>query len=152
VATTGIGVFDTLKKITKLVLENARAKAVARSTSATPPAPEESLLPAGVIAGVPANVGPREPSEVKHEPVAAMVSAAPQPIEQETPAAVGIQLVGDRVRSDKPAPIHRAPSLKVRQSSLDRGGHKVYRAQKSLKVRAKQKSFFARLFGRLFGW
>ena len=36
VATTGIGVFDTLKKVTKLVLENARAKTVARSAPAAP--------------------------------------------------------------------------------------------------------------------
>jgi len=158
IATTGVGVFDTLKKITKIVLEDARARTTSRAPSVSPVAAPSPALPLPPVERpVPAVVGHdavpvagrQKPDIIGPDPVSApardRVSAAKitateaaRQKEQAPPAAQAVK-------------IHRAPSLKVRRKTTAAQSPRVYRAQKSLKVRQKKKSSFARLFRRLFG-
>jgi signal recognition particle receptor subunit beta len=161
VAPTGVGVFDTLKKITKMVLEDARSRAVERSPESSRPAsasiPNQTAMPqpaatpplaqepepvgVGITAAAAGEFNPSAPT--KASPLPAATPARPVP------------------HADRPAPaeepeepsvlIHRSPSLKVRERRSAAQREQVFRAQKSLKIRPKKKSFFARLFGRLFG-
>jgi hypothetical protein len=62
VATTGQGVFDTLKKITKMVLNEARTRATAKSPGTFPAAaPPETAAPEPVAAGPPSTSTVGEP-------------------------------------------------------------------------------------------
>jgi len=161
VATTGVGVFDTLKKITKMVLEDVRARASSHA-STLPPAAVPEPLPA-----VPSATEP--PVVEKPVPVGAGVDAAsvmerPEPdtvAPRPVPASHGVhteetatrrrtELKSRAVPAVEPMKIHREPSLRVRRKTGNIGSFPVYGAQKSLKVRQKRKSLFARLFGRLF--
>lgn len=56
VATTGVGVFDTLKKITKMVLESARARAASKSRESTASAAPTSV--ATMVPDVPGITSP----------------------------------------------------------------------------------------------
>ena len=149
VAPTGAGVFDTLKKITKLVLEGVRAKATARPGSApacpavTPPvvqprSPEAELIGAGITAS--STSGRPGPHLVGSGPTVAAAAARPSPIERvRTPAVEPPAEQPDALSASRsPA---AGPALEPQ----------VMRAQRSLKVRAKRKSFIAQLFARFLG-
>ncbi len=130
VATTGIGVFDTLKMITKLVLENAKSRAVARAPAAPPvrqPAPEP------VSAGAPSNSSPQWSASSGGSATATQTAPA------ETTAV------------PMPSTIHREPSLRVRGGSAKTRPSPVRRAPESLRSRPKRKSLFARIFGWIIG-
>lgn len=175
VATTGVGVFDTLKKITKMVLEEARARAISKVSQA--PAEEQPMTAEPAVAGV-APVSPAAAVETAAAPVAAyqrsaghdvapaaappgrrpdimntQPAARPATAPQHMPASTTAAEFGIRPGNDASIPgqrptIHREPSLKVRQGA---GSPGVYHAQKSLKVRQKSKSLFARFVRWLFG-
>ena len=131
-----------MKKITKMVLEDARAKAEQKTASA-PPREREPVL-AGVGAEAPPTVG--EPQVLS--------AAAP-----ETSPAVPMETVAPQTAPAAPTAaaepetpqIRRERSLKVRGHIDTSSSPNVHRAQKSLRVRRKRKSFFARLFGWFFG-
>lgn len=173
VATTGVGVFDTLKKITKMVLEEARTRAMSKVSHA--PREERPMTAEPAVAAV-TRVSPDGAMETAAAPVyqqsglrdVATAAAPPgsrpdtrnpQPAAgpvttpQRMPASKTAVEFGSRPGTDAKIPgphhtIHREPSLKVRQST---GSPGVYHAQKSLKVRQKSKSLFARFVQWLFG-
>ncbi len=142
-AVNGTGVFDTLKRITKLVLEQTKERtAVAPGSSAgDPPAGEQvgaapvvppSMVGSGPISMAPARKTPAAYAEAASttavaEPPAA-VTATPETFNQPEPPSVTAQ-----VRRDAPA----SPG--------------VHAAQRSLRVRHRQRTLWSRLFGWLFG-
>jgi len=169
VAPTGVGVFDTLKKITKMVLEDARSRAVERSgakerpTSPRPPVPTPESIPqpvgssSPVLRPEPVGVGAATPVYgesdtgpiARQAPAAAVATAPSEPhIDASVPEADALD---GAQQAASPAPFHREPSLKVRERGSSSRRDQVVKAQKSLKIRPKKKSFFARLFGRLLG-
>lgn len=161
IATTGVGVFDTLKKVTKMVLEDARARASSHAPTSspavtpeplpvTPPATGQPVDEKPVTVGAEVNAAPvmgrQEPEIVAPNP-----ASAGHGIQAEKPATMPSMSSRPQIApAMEPVKIHREPSLRVRQKTGDLGSTRVFGAQKSLKIRQRRKSFFARMFGRLF--
>jgi len=164
VAPSGVGVFDTLKKITKMVLEDARSRAVERSGKKQPAAPPRPTAESFPQSGAspppmpePVGVGADTPvygesdigSIARPAPTAVAATAQHEShVAQTVPEA---DAPGALQQAAPLTSIHREPSLRVRgRGAASRQDH-VVSAQKSLKIRQKRKSFFARFFRRLFG-
>ncbi len=167
VAATGEGVFDTLKKITKMVLNEARTRATSKSPgtvpepTSVPVTPDAVGVPQGspavpvetpAVAAVyrqpdvvesPSVVGGRQPQIMPRQPAAPEYASTTL-----SPALRESALSRQQDLPKQPAAIHREPSLKIRQRAASPG---VYRAQKSLKVRRKRNSIFTRFFRWILG-
>jgi len=174
VAITGVGVFDTLKKITKMVLEGARERAAAKSRR-SPAATEIAQKPAKVAAVSAITVGndstvmapPRiadsEVEIVEPVPVGMVESSErtgfpPAPARSragsishgplgkpDQPVHHAHEYPGRTAPSPSPA-IYREPSLKVRGGSS--GGS---RARRFFGMNTTGPSIFARFFRWIFG-
>jgi signal recognition particle receptor subunit beta len=143
-AVNGTGVFDTLKRITKLVLEQTKERTavapggssggappvseVVGATSAAPP----SMLGSGPIPIVPA----RKTAAAYNETPGATAVAEPKP---NVPA--NTETITKSEPPSVPAPVrHTTPASPG-----------VHAAQRSLRVRHRQRSLWSRLLGWLFG-
>lgn len=154
-AVKGLGVFDTMKRITKLVLEDTKRRTSGQQPPPMTPsrpavAPESAasamLLSSGPVSQLPRTAAPRagdgwntdrhtSESVVVAEPaVAANSSSGPITTAAETSGKVEM---GKGVAG-------RAPMRNESPSS-------VVSAQKSTRIRRRQRSLFDRLFGWLFG-
>jgi signal recognition particle receptor subunit beta len=152
-AVNGTGVFDTLKRITKLVLEQTKKRtAVTTETDAPAPGQAEPVTadvpaatPSGPDLSSSGKVHTAESELVRHtaspdatavaEPKPAAAEPAPPqaaPAEEPKPAPPADSTVS-------PAP----PPVKTPAG--------VHAPQRSLRIRRKQRSFLSRLFGWLFG-
>jgi hypothetical protein len=144
-AVSGIGVFDTLKRITKMVLEQTKRR-TAVSSDGVPQVGDTGVAPAvGVLPPcVPAHAGvidgsesPRSASRVwSPEPETAVAVAEPAAIRD-----AGDQLSGRSGQADAPA---------VSRSSSSQG-RVIMAAQPSLRIRTRQRSFWSRLLDWLSG-
>ena len=158
VAPTGAGVFDTLKKITKLVLESARAKASARSgpapTKAAAPVPAADRLASRESELVGANVRPAAGTTGRRagrEPQPAL-AARSAPVQRPASWVEHERREAEQAHQPKPSlPIDPASVTNAPISAGAAQTRQVYSAQKSLKVRARKKSFIGRLLARLLG-
>jgi signal recognition particle receptor subunit beta len=142
-AVNGTGVFDTLKRITKLVLEQTKER------TAVSPSPEPGMRaagePVGAAAMAPQTVtasGPaqREPERRTARSLAAAGSAAA--VQERDPADA--LRAGSFAKPDPPS----AAAAARRHVPAPPG---VHAAQRSLRVRHKQRSLWSRLLGWLFG-
>lgn len=150
VAVKGTGVFDTLKRITKIVLEHTKKRTSVTSPGATPTvAPDASVAePALVGAGVP-SAGPVAPQGT---PDSKEWSADPGPTSS---PRVGAPIPSGTRPESKPAPAHAAPATGAPSPAVESSGSSsrgIYAPQRSLRVRSrKPRSLWSRLFGWLFG-
>jgi signal recognition particle receptor subunit beta len=155
-AVNGAGVFDTLKRITKLVLEQTKKRTSVATEAASPVPGQAEPVIAGAAAEAPSSsalsssgkvhtaeselvrqAAPRGATAVAEATPAAALPAAPQsapikPIKEPQPA-------GDAAGAQSPAP----PPVSTPVG--------VHAPQRSLRIRRKQRSFLSRLFGWLFG-
>lgn len=148
-AVKGLGVFDTMKRITKLVLEDTKRRTSGQSAPAprseglvTPPEPSiDVLASSGPVSrlrkSAPADAwktGRVElPTVAVQEPT---VAVQPEPA---TPAVAASVSGPIRVGTDvAPAPVPRTVPP-------------IITAQKSMRIRHRHRSLFDRLFGWLFG-
>lgn len=142
-AVNGAGVFDTLKRITKLVLEQTKERtAVAPGSSAAAPLPGDKagaapMVPPSLVSSGPIVMAPSRRTPAAYAEVASMTAVA------EPPAAV----TAAPETFTKPEP-PSVPAHARRDPSAAAG---VHAAQRSLRVRHKQRSLWSRLFGWLFG-
>lgn len=165
VAVKGTGVFDTLKRITKIVLEHTKKKTSVGSPSSQPSGTDAE--PVGVgggaslsstpIGGIPTErsfnaSGPmRAPARAPQSTVAPspdMAAATPRPAAR--PAA---RPASDRTPVDTPsvAPTDSEPSTPP-ASQPSTSARAIYAPQRSLRVRSrKNRSLLSRLFGWLIG-
>jgi len=144
-AVNGTGVFDTLKRITKLVLEQTKQRTAmgttAGGTSAGEPKDTPSMTGSGPIpvgAGtVPANPVQAAPRSFATEQTATAI-ADPEP---PPPAPAQPDVYQQSEPPSVPAPVRRPTPASPG----------VHAAQRSLRVRHRQRSLWSRLFGWLFG-
>ena len=132
-AVNGSGVFDTLKRITKLVLEQTKERTTVAKTSAPASQPAAEMAGAGVGAD-----GPRR------DPARAVAGAYAG---ARSPAAVAE--ADPPVRTAAKTMRRSDPRESLRETPLAAPG--VHAAQRSLRVRHKQRSLWSRLLGWLFG-
>jgi hypothetical protein len=147
-ASNGIGVFNTVKCISKLVLEDIRRRTEKSGLEEAPEGGAAATAQAG-------------PSRVAADPVINTPSSAPQhaavataTAEQASAVAAGAVSVAEppvapesvkELQNDTPA----APARKPRPSQPV--GASVIAAQKSTRVRRRRRSLFERMFGWLIG-
>jgi mutual gliding-motility protein MglA len=154
-AVKGVGVFDTMKRITKLVLEDTKRRTSNQSSNASPASsaiPAERLPANEMIASGPVSVLPTHKSSVPDdgwntgrrgagaaavvEPVIDAVANEAAPVESPITAARS----GSAGSMDRPVP-----------SANRENASTIRSAQKSTRIRRRQRSLFDRLFGWLFG-
>jgi hypothetical protein len=141
-ASNGVGVFDTVKCVSKMVLEHLRNQTVTAPTGASG---AESARPAAVSsrADVPERVAVAAAAAVRPAPGhAARVRSAAN--------AVPERPVPDSPRSGagQRSPAAAALRPEAARAAASRPGRIIVAAQKSTRVRRRRRS----LFGRLFGW
>jgi len=150
-AVNGTGVFDTLKRITKLVLEQTKER------TAMPPAGETTAMnssePVPVGSGpIPVGSGPVANRSFAAEHTATAVA------EPEVQRQTNATKTQNQAPSPAPSPVQsdsfeqsEPPSVPapVQRSASSTAG--VHAAQRSLRVRHRQRSLWSRLFGWLFG-
>jgi hypothetical protein len=145
-AVNGTGVFDTLKRITKLVLEQTKER--------TAMAPAGSVLPAGTPSSVTTSMSSSGPMPAGSGPI--RVGSGPMAdrsfASEQTATAVAEPQMQTRTPA-QPDSFEQSepPSVPapVQRSASSAAG--VHAAQRSLRVRHRQRSLWSRLFGWLFG-
>lgn len=144
-ASNGVGVFDTVKCVSKLVLEHLRNQTMSSPTGGTATA---SASPGAVSsrAEAPKRVAvaaaPAVPAIRQVPEHAAPVRAAAQaPPTRSAPTAV-------QADKKKGPPAFDAPRPEAARTSADQPKRIIVAAQKSTRVRSRKRS----LFGRMFGW
>jgi len=141
-AVSGAGVFDTLKRITKLVLEQTKKRTAVGAqaeTAASAPAP------AVPTAAAPKPVRPAAPSTKITKPQTAAWS--PESASEVATATVEAPpVVETEVSPRTAAPQHTAGAPAMAASTRI-----VHAPQRSLRIRSKKRSILGRLFGWLFG-
>lgn len=141
-AVSGNGVFDTLKRITKLVLEQTKKRtAVGAQAEAAAAAP----APAVPTAAAPKPVRPAAPSTRVAKPQPAAWS--PEPVGEVATATVEAPPVVDTEVSPRTA----APQHAAGAPAMAASTRIVHAPQRSLRIRSKKRSIWGRLFGWLFG-
>ena len=135
-AVQGLGVFDTLKRITKLVLEDTKRRTSGEVAAAVPSEPAAARVGSTPMGGAATRVAERRVSVAVGAPVAAR--------EHDSVAA---EPTGDAALRECPA----APRPVVSPSAPHAAGAAVIAAQRSTRVRRRHRSLFDRLFGWLFG-
>jgi hypothetical protein len=141
-AVNGTGVFDTLKRITKLVLEQTKER------TAVSPSPEPAMQPAGELVGA----GGRRPQALT---ASGPVRREPERNTKRSFAPAGAQVA---VQEPDPSEAQQAETFPEPDSPSAAAARRhvpappsVHAAQRSLRVRHKQRSLWSRLFGWLFG-
>ncbi len=153
-AVKGLGVFDTMKRITKLVLEDTK-----RRTSGQQPATTKSGQPAGATA-------PLDDMLMSSGPVSQLSQAVPPAggdswntgrhgagaVAVEEPQIAGRSSSGPISNSAAASgPVNTDMAGFARPGAPRSSGASVMSAQKSTRIRRRQRSLFDRLFGWLFG-
>ena len=146
VAVDGVGVFDTLKRITKMVLEDTKR----RTSGAVAPPVSSGVIPVTrpVSGGVPVADRETTTSEAPARASATVVATA------ERPAAAPPMPV---VPSPRPVDVPAPRAMPSDHESLTppavtrRSAPPIIAAQRSTRVRRRHRSFIDRLFGWLFG-
>jgi len=156
VAVKGSGVFDTLKRITKIVLEHTKKRTSVTSPSSEVPAAEPEAVGVAAPANVPATGGHDWPAP----------AAAPKAASKSVPAAKPATAVAAAAKvAARPAPtaaptpdpvppkaVPAATPSAVPSSQSSTSARGIYAPQASLRVRSrKHRSLWSRLFGWLFG-
>ncbi len=161
VAVKGTGVFDTLKRITKIVLEHTKKKTSVGSPAAQTGGTEGE--PVGVaggaslsstpVSGIPTPTSsPSTAPKPDSGPIPRMraVPQREQPVVQQQPTEHATP-VQSPVDTPPEAPAASAPSSSP-SSQPSTSARAIYAPQRSLRVRTrKNRSLFSRLFGWLFG-
>jgi hypothetical protein len=137
-AVSGAGVFDTLKRITKLVLEQTKKRTAVGAQAETPTAAPAAGGPASASprkAAVPRGVATPQTESWSPEHANVATATAEPPVRPETeptPQRSDLDIVSG-------APVMAAPT------------RIVHAPQRSLRIRSKKRSFWSRLLGWLFG-
>lgn len=151
-AVKGLGVFDTMKRITKLVLEDTKrrtsgqqpAPAPAGRPLPVPSSPQDSMLASsGPVSQLPRSAAPRAGDGWNTDRHGAEAIAVAEPAVAVDKAAKSVTpAIGDSPEKfEKP----------IRKSTSAESAPPVIVAQKSTRIRRRQRSLFDRLFGWLFG-
>jgi len=151
-AVEGIGVFDTMKRITKLVLEDTKRRTSGAAGPIIPPALNRTghAMPAGMPAGQTERAAARSDRSSPGIAVANPTAFAGPP--EQTASVAGSRAAaseaGGAATRREPAPVVRPilPSSGPRPA-----GTTIIAAQRSTRIRRRQRSLFDRLFGWLFG-
>lgn len=149
-AVKGLGVFDTMKRITKLVLEDTKRKTSGQTAAPTasakpasiPKIPDEMMISSGPVSQLPHAAAPRAADGWNTD------RRSPESIAIAEPAAAAV--AEKAPKADAPVGTPPAPSPKPRTAPA-RESAPVITAQKSTRIRRRQRSLFDRLFGWLFG-
>jgi len=138
-AVNGTGVFDTVKRISKLVLEDIRRR-TAKGTMPTesPSAAASTATPEPAVAAM-AGVTAASDTHVAERSAVPAVSGG---VAVMTAPASGAMTAEDRPRPESASP-RPGPSRQSRPT--------IVAAQKSTRVRHRKRTLFERLFGWLFG-
>jgi signal recognition particle receptor subunit beta len=155
-AVTGVGVFDTMKRITKLVLEDTKRKTSGQQPSTptaikstTPSVPMEDMLTSsGPVSELRQSAAPRSDdgwNTDRHGAGAAAVAVV-EPIAASKSSSGPTVVVAENSRSSETTIAGAARSTTRSDSAAS-----VVTAQRSTRIRRRQRSLFDRLFGWLFG-
>ncbi|GAB4319464.1 MAG: hypothetical protein Kow0074_09080 [Candidatus Zixiibacteriota bacterium] len=159
VAVKGTGVFDTLKRITKIVLEHTKKKTSVGGQSAQPSGTDAEPVGVGAsVSSAPLGASPagRSFNTPGPAPAAARgpqsaVAAAPErpaPARRTTMPSAPVQATVDTPSAAPTASKMQEPPTSQPSTSA----RAIYAPQRSLRVRSrKNRSLFSRLFGWLFG-
>jgi hypothetical protein len=145
-AVEGIGVFDTMKRITKLVLEDTKRRTSGAAGPIIPPAKHPGSVFPGVAERAPVRLERSSPETVPTGATA--VATAPEPA---TPAPMSgpgrTEAAGGEARREPVPGMRSIPP----PSGPRPAGTTIIAAQRSTRIRRRQRSLFDRLFGWLFG-
>lgn len=157
-AVKGVGVFDTMKRITKLVLEDTKRKTSGQQpttpASTKPSAPvvaskADIMTSSGPVSVLPHTAAARADdgwNTDRHGSGAAAATVVAEPIMSSKQAS--------EITSETPE-VHARPEPKLtdpaRSTTRNDSAATVVTAQKSTRIRRRQRSLFDRLFGWLFG-
>jgi signal recognition particle receptor subunit beta len=144
-AVNGTGVFDTVKCISKMVLENIRR----RTAKGTVPEAAPAAKPEPVAVGGDAVLPTADPAEAA-EAAAVAVTSAPAPAPSATKVVEhkvqtsDVEVSGKIPLSKVSTPVRRPEPSRASRST-------IIAAQKSTRVRRRKRSLFERMFGWLLG-
>ncbi len=150
-AVNGTGVFDTLKRITKLVLEQTKERTAMGPGASAPPSVAPSLSASGPIpvGSGPIPLAPNRTTDRSFATEQATTAVAEPKVQPMAPAKpireVPTPAQPDTFEQSEPPSV---PAPERRPAPASPG---VHAAQRSLRVRHKQRSLWSRLFGWLFG-
>ena len=153
-AVKGLGVFDTMKRITKLVLEDTKrrtsgqsqpAQAALKSVSAVAPI-DNMLSSSGPVSQLSHTAAARADDgwNTDRHGAGAVVAVAPA-VSAKSSSGPITQTV------DKPNHTEEKKAGPARSSTRNESESSVVSAQRSTRIRRRQRSLFDRLFGWLFG-
>jgi hypothetical protein len=142
-AVKGVGVFDTMKRITKLVLEDTKRRTSGQQPMSSP-TPKEMLVSSGPVSQLPKAPTAGDGWNTGRHGVGAVAVEEPSV----APKVARGQISESASTS---GPIETGLPGRSRQSAGRETGAPVMLAQKSTRIRRRQRSLFDRLFGWLFG-
>jgi mutual gliding-motility protein MglA len=147
-AVSGIGVFDTLKRITKLVLEQTK-----RRTAVTPdgvPRVEETVTLSPTVGAPPLRTPDHSGATAEERSFETAGASKGWSVASETATAVAEQQAAHHAEDQVPGRPDPTSGTTVSRTTSPQG-RPVIAAQPSLRIRARQRSFWSRLFGWLSG-
>ena len=153
-AVKGLGVFDTMKRITKLVLEDTKRRTSGQQPSApsgnksvTAPATTDAMLTSsGPVSQLPHTAAARADDGWNTDRHGAGALAISEPMIE---TMTGRDPINETI--ERPRHVESKVVSTARPSSRDESASSVVSAQKSTRIRRRQRSLFDRLFGWLFG-